>query len=42
LIASGETVLHILGPSRIERARLTPGAEVHRSGSEVIYPLNRA
>jgi uncharacterized protein (DUF488 family) len=39
LIASGETVLHILDASRIERARLTPGAEVRQFGSEVIYPL---
>jgi uncharacterized protein (DUF488 family) len=38
LIAAGETVMHILGPGRIELAELTHGAKMH-SGGGVTYPL---
>jgi len=37
LIASGETVFHIMGEGRLEPARLTPGAIVE-PGGKVIYP----
>ena len=37
LIASGETVFHIMGPSRFEPARLTQGAVVGDDG-KVVYP----
>jgi uncharacterized protein (DUF488 family) len=37
LLASGETVFHILGQGRVEPARLTPGAVVQRRGT-VVYP----
>lgn len=37
LIASGETVFHILGPRSVERARLTEGARVGADGA-VSYP----
>ena len=37
LIARGETVFHIMGRGRVERARLTPGAVV-QSGYTVVYP----
>jgi uncharacterized protein (DUF488 family) len=37
LIAAGETVLHILGPNKIERAELTSGAEIH-PGDGITYP----
>jgi uncharacterized protein (DUF488 family) len=37
LIAAGETVEHIMGHGRIERAQLTPGAEVRADGT-VVYP----
>ncbi len=37
LIASGEDVLHILGATRTEPARLTEGARVHPDG-HVTYP----
>jgi len=37
LIARGETVFHIMGPDRLEPARLTPGAIPHSDGS-VTYP----
>lgn len=37
LIASGQTVFHIMGPDRIEPARLTVGAIVQSDGS-VLYP----
>jgi uncharacterized protein (DUF488 family) len=41
LIARGETVFHIMGPSRLEPARLTPGASI-RPGGTVVYPgMNR-
>jgi len=39
LIASGETVLHIMGPGRFEAAKLTPGAVVRPDG-KVEYPWN--
>ncbi|KWV48546.1 DNA repair protein [Bradyrhizobium macuxiense] len=37
LIASGETVIHIMGQGRLEPARLTEGAVVHDDGT-VVYP----
>lgn len=37
LLARGETVFHIMGPDRIEPARLTPGAVV-REDRTVVYP----
>ena len=37
LIANGETVFHILGPGRVEPARLTDGAVIG-SDSTVVYP----
>ena len=37
LIASGETVFHIMGPGRVEPARLTPGAVVRADGT-IVYP----
>ncbi|MCA6101506.1 MULTISPECIES: DUF488 domain-containing protein [Bradyrhizobium] len=37
LIASGETVLHIMGEGRLEPARLTEGAVVQSDGT-VVYP----
>jgi uncharacterized protein (DUF488 family) len=37
LLAAGETVLHILGPGKIEPAEMTAGARVSESGS-VTYP----
>lgn len=37
LIARGETVFHIMGPGRLEPARLTDGAVV-RSNGTVVYP----
>jgi uncharacterized protein (DUF488 family) len=37
MIAAGETVEHIMGHGRIERAQLTPGAEVRADGT-VVYP----
>ncbi len=37
LLARGETVLHIMGPGRVEPARLTPGAVV-RVDRTVVYP----
>lgn len=37
LIARGETVFHIMGPNRLEPARLTAGA-VARSDGSVVYP----
>lgn len=38
LIASGETVFHILGPKAVDQAHLTEGARV-RSDSTVLYPV---
>jgi uncharacterized protein (DUF488 family) len=37
LLAAGERVRHILGPSQVDEARLTPGAIV-RADKTVIYP----
>jgi uncharacterized protein (DUF488 family) len=37
LLARGETVLHIMGPGKVEPARLTEGAVVHPD-SGVTYP----
>ena len=37
LIAGGETVFHIMGPHRLEPARLTPGAVVQPGA--VFYPV---
>ena len=37
LLAAGETVLHIVGPGKIEPAAMTEGARVGASGT-VTYP----
>ena len=37
LIASGETVFHIMGPGRFETAELTRGAEIRPDG-KIVYP----
>ena len=37
LLAAGDRVMHILGASHVEEARLTPGAVVRPDGT-VIYP----
>lgn len=37
LISEGQRVMHIKGPSHVDEASLTPGAEVHRDGT-IIYP----
>jgi len=37
LISEGETVLHILGPGKIEPAKLTPAARKTPEGA-LIYP----
>ena len=37
LLAAGEQVMHILGPSQVEEARLTPGAVLRDDGT-VVYP----
>lgn len=37
LIARGETVLHIMGPNRVEPARLTAAAAIRDDGS-IVYP----
>lgn len=37
LICAGESVFHILGPHRVDRALLTPGA-VQRPNGTIIYP----
>ena len=39
LLAAGERVMHILGASRVEEARLTPGALVCGDGA-IIYPAD--
>lgn len=39
LIARGEDVFHIMGPGRLEPARLTQGAVVREDG-KVVYPWN--
>ncbi len=41
LIASGETVLHIMGPGRFAPASLTVGALI-QSGGHVVYPAAHA
>lgn len=41
LLARGETVFHIMGPDRIEPARLTSGAVVRADGT-VVYPAAAA
>lgn len=38
LIASGQSVFHIMGPGRVEPARLTDGARIRADGT-VVYPL---
>jgi uncharacterized protein (DUF488 family) len=40
LIASGDTVFHIMGPGRVETARLTRGA-ITRSDRTIVYPAQR-
>jgi uncharacterized protein (DUF488 family) len=37
LLAAGDQVRHILGPSHVDEARLTPGAVVRGDGT-VVYP----
>lgn len=37
LIACGESVVHIIGPGRLQAARLTPGARIQPDGA-VFYP----
>jgi len=37
LVARGETVFHIMGAGRLERAQLTPGA-VPRPDGMIVYP----
>ncbi|KQU97070.1 DNA repair protein [Mesorhizobium sp. Root695] len=39
LLAAGERVMHILGPSHVDEAHLTPGAVVRDDGT-VLYPPN--
>lgn len=39
LLAAGEQVLHIMGPGRVETARLTPGSLVREDGA-VVYPAS--
>ncbi|HEY8160806.1 MAG TPA: DUF488 domain-containing protein [Methylocystis sp.] len=41
LIAAGESVFHILGPGRVEPARMTPAAKPQANGS-LIYPAPAA
>jgi uncharacterized protein (DUF488 family) len=41
LLASGETVYHILGPHHIEPARMTPAARPHGGGA-LSYPATSA
>lgn len=37
LLSQGEVVMHILGPSRVDKASLTPGA-VEREKGAIVYP----
>jgi uncharacterized protein (DUF488 family) len=37
LLSEDQCVMHILGPSHVDEARLTPGAEVRHDGT-IIYP----
>lgn len=39
LIADGQTVFHVMGPGRIEPARLTAGAIVQANGT-ILYPAS--
>jgi uncharacterized protein (DUF488 family) len=39
LLASGERVLHVMGPGKLEPARMTPAARRQESGL-LIYPAN--
>lgn len=41
LLASGDSVLHILGPGHVEPARLTPAAELRGDGT-LVYPARPA
>lgn len=41
LIARGRTVFHIMGPGRLETARMTPGAVIQPDGT-VVYPESPA
>lgn len=41
LIAAGESVFHIMGPGRVEPARLTEGAEIGADG-RLTYPAPSA
>lgn len=41
LLAGGESVLHILGPSHVDTASLTPGAVV-QDGGTILYPVESA
>lgn len=41
LLARGETVIHIMGPDRLEPARLTGGAVVRADGN-IVYPATPA
>jgi uncharacterized protein (DUF488 family) len=41
LLASGETVFHILGPHKVEKATMTPAARPAPGGG-LVYPANRA
>ena len=40
LLAAGETVLHILGPERIETAKLNEAAQIHANGT-LTYPARQ-
>jgi uncharacterized protein (DUF488 family) len=39
LIAAGETVFHILGPGRVEQARITDAAKLGPAGT-LTYPAD--
>jgi uncharacterized protein (DUF488 family) len=38
LLSTGETVLHILGPTKIEEAKMTPAARPEPGGRGLVYP----
>lgn len=42
LIARGETVFHIMGQGRLDRAQLTEGAVTQDSDAVLVYPRDRA
>lgn len=43
LLSQGESVMHILGPSQVNDASMTPGAVVDGAGRVILYPTeNRA